>query len=96
MSRVPNPSRRQGLESQGRRALSMGDKDPRGSHRAPQGTGTPDLLVAPPLIVRDGVITIDSGRVSISPLPANATQAQTVEAFNTLLAQLTAAGFIGA
>jgi hypothetical protein len=37
----------------------MGSKDPRGSHRAPQGTGTPDLFVQYPLVIRDGVIALD-------------------------------------
>lgn len=59
VSPVPNPSRRQGVTSQGRRSLSMGSKDPRGSHRAPQGTGTPDLFVQYPLVIRDGVIALD-------------------------------------
>jgi hypothetical protein len=63
VSPVPNPSRRQGVTSQGRRSLSMGSKDPRGSHRAPQGMGDPALVVAEPLVVRDGVITIDMDKL---------------------------------
>lgn len=87
-------TRKPGQALYGRQSRAMGASDPRGSHRNAQADAAPDILLSPPLTIDARQRLALKALAPVAELADDATTAEVITAFNSLVRSLKNAGYM--